>query len=67
MTENTLDHDNTIIIVLFFNFFNYHLILYFIFLFPSISSLVSLVREYHKTLMFTYHISYDDTASPKVS
>lgn len=67
MTENTLDHDNTIIIVLCFLIFLLPLnfMYVFIFLFLSIH-LVFLVREYHKTFMFTYRTSYNDTASPKV-
>lgn len=66
MTENTLDHDNTIIIVRFLIFLLPLNFMYvFIFLFFSIH-LVFLVREYHKTFMFTYRTSYNDTASPKV-
>lgn len=53
MTENTLDHDNTIIIVLcFLLFFNYLILCMLLFFYSSVF-FVLLVREYHKTLMFT--------------
>lgn len=69
MTENTLDHDNTIIIVLRFLIFLLPLNFRYAFIFLLLSihlGFFFLVREYHKTFMFTYRTSYNDTASPRV-